>query len=748
MTVINKKINLKIDPFYLIIATLVLLFLFIGKGIYYGNIGIDSWMYFGYYVDYPLYLKLFPYEAVYYHGRLSHILPGFVLFKLFSASIAGIILHMAFMFVCISFFYALIKNFLDSKTAIVISITMIFYPHFILCFSDDYPAFSAITYMLIAAFFLCSAYYHINSKNHDMHLILAGIFGALMIHSQLLTVIYTSGFFAGLYIIYYLKNGFSKIWKDFLFCAGGFLLITLMLCITNYSAGGDLLFFMRTIQTNPISSSATASHWAGVLKSRYFWTFNMTYIVFCLVSLVFILKYRKTLSDFKLAIYIGGIINACIVLFFSLKIDLVFAMDFNIALLIPQFFLIFSCFISDHIKRLSLKSYIYFILLLLILSVFSSILTPFKISNILDNMFPLFPDNIYISKLLIYNSILLVFIIPFLFFPRTTTLFLIPVAILFLNLGKVKYMGHLNKDKYVEVIKMHETFKKFDPSGYTFIWTDINNNIPAMKLTSIYLYNYRSAGYKFPEIGYFSLGGSSENTVFANQNIGIVIKKGENFSETDILNAARNNLKKYNLDFDLIDKFTKEGLDTQQFYFIRLKNLYIPSEHSMIELFNCSKDEVKNKFIIGGYFKGVNKIPFLKNIFSHVIDKKNGLPYYSPQIVNNELYTDYIKIPEHTNETDTYLILEVDYDNLNIPSDTLDIRLQAKAKDPFCDILGRNIFIANKNKYLQAIKIPSNIDNVRLILSSRNAAATFLPLNVKLGVAFIDKSHNLEKKGF
>jgi len=734
MPFLNSKL-LKIDPFYFLIFLIPLIFLIFNPNIYYGNAGIDSWLYFGYYNDYPQYLKLFPYSYAYYHGRLAHIFPGYLFYKLFPMTIAGVILHISFFISFLSFFYTIIKSSISRRTGIILTIAISSYPIIIVSFSDDYPVFSTITYSMISIYFIAKAYYLDSSDSHRKFLIfLAGIFMALIIHSQIVSIPYTSGLYISLLLVYHIKNKFINFIKDSLYCLSGALLVTLIMCILNYLNGGDFIFFIRTIQFAPLSKSITFTHWSPFTVSRYLWFFSIFYFVISLFSLIRLVRERKQLSSFKIAIYSGMVLNTILVLSSSFISMITFAMDFYTALLIPQFFIVFACLISEPLERLSLKKIYLFTFFLVIASIFSSLFLTSFIENLYDQLFfsQKFPENICNRNLLIFDLILIPFLIIPLIYKRTMFIFMIPIVFFGLNFSKIKLFTFLNKPVYNDIISNYKDFKKIDSAGYTFLWYDIDN-IPARALASIYLYNYRTAGYKLPAIGFFSLGGASDNTVFSNQQICIVIDHHVKDKKL-LLETARNNLRKRGLDYDIISQ-CKSG--NQDFYIIKVKNIYKPEDFNQKSLlFEFKNEKFCDNFstVNYGYRKYLLKLPFPDKFKPQIISEKKELYYYSPNDLDDHIASEFIVLSER-NADGRMLILEVEYDNRNIPSERLDIKIQDQNYNVISEILGKYIFNSSTNSYCHILEIPEHVRAVRVNIFSRDASPSFLPSKIKLSIA-------------
>jgi len=744
MLTLQKTFGLRVDPFYYIIIAIAVSFLFLNMGIYYGNMGIDSWYYFGYYNDYSNYLKLFPYPWTYYHGRLGHILPGYISSLLFPIGISGAVYHFVFLVSFIIALYILIRDNLSRRTAIFTSLAAIFYPHIIYVFSDDYPCFSALTYCVISLCFIAKAYF---SERRPIYLFLAGVFGALMLNSQIFTIPYCIGLYFGFFLVYYVKNKFKNIINDLILYASGALLIIFLMASFNYLMGGDFLFFLRTIQFNPISNIATERHgWKSYFISRYLWSFTFLYFVFTAYAIVLLIRKRKELSDFKLSIYLGIILNALIIFAFSFVSLMTLAMDFNTALLMPQFFIVFACIIAAVMDKISSKIFIFFMVAIIVFALLGGLLIPDTFKNIYYDSFNIFPAKEYISKLLVYDLIILCLLLPFLISRKVFFIFMIPLVIFFMNMGKIWYFPSLSHKNYTDAVLMFNKLKDFDPSGYTFFWYNMKN-IPAVYLPSIYLFNYRTAGCKFPQIGYFSLGGSSENTVFCNQKICLITASNE-MSADKVLSAARENLKAYGFGFDLLDTTSCNmtgkydngksfDMSVQNLNFIRVKNLYKESDfNNKTDLFKFENNGFSEKFSTCGYSQYKSKIPVLGNLFPLITKPKNANVYrYSPYFLADHITSDFFNIP--SGPDDVFLLLDIEYDSKNLPSEVLDIKIQDWNYNPLCEILGKYMFDPEKNSYCQILKLPKNTEKIRLNIFSRNASSTFLPTSIKLSTGNI-----------
>ena len=331
---------------------------------------IDKWIYVGYFRylgDFIHYFGLTPY----YSGRISWIMPGYIINALFPALTAHYLLHLI-MLVCValSLFY-IVKILFDNQTACITTLLMLFYPEFIKTIGSDYISSALITYMLLTLLALT-----IGAKfNHwKLSLIFGGIFCASMIYANMFAVIFLPFIFAFYIIInrQYNKNPFSK---SLLYFSLGSVLITCVFGIFLYLTSGQFDFiseqFSRLIFYSVVDSvyDIPILMWFG--KAPYLILSISGFIGGCLFLIINHLK-KNTLPQLTKFLIVNFI--CLFIVFFILQIKPnpapVLQYSYYACYLIPFLFLALAAILSHFIKNIKERSVL---LLSIIIILFSTI---------------------------------------------------------------------------------------------------------------------------------------------------------------------------------------------------------------------------------------------------------------------------------------------------------------------------------------------------------------------------------------
>lgn len=110
--------------------------------------GLDSWIYMGYFVEYPKYVHDFP--SLYNSSRLSWILPGYLFHKLLPLEWAAPVLHVLVLTVSSSALYAIIARFAARSTAFLLTLLFITNDFVLLAAGGNYIDGPVIVYSLLS----------------------------------------------------------------------------------------------------------------------------------------------------------------------------------------------------------------------------------------------------------------------------------------------------------------------------------------------------------------------------------------------------------------------------------------------------------------------------------------------------------------------------------------------------------------------------------------------------------------------
>jgi hypothetical protein len=219
---------------------------------------VDSWLYLGFFrnfVDFKRYL----FTDTYYASRMSWILPGWLINVVFSPEIANYVIHLGVFYLLVFSLYFAVSRLANPRAALVAALTGGFYPYLWRAVGSDYVDGAGIAYYMAGFALLTRAAF---SHQRRMSLILAGVFAAAAIHTNLFWCVPAS-----LLAMHYCAMAMiqTKQWRkaiyDLLLCyPAGFLALTGLLAAINYWVVGYPWFYMASIRF--LRSSGTVSRYA------------------------------------------------------------------------------------------------------------------------------------------------------------------------------------------------------------------------------------------------------------------------------------------------------------------------------------------------------------------------------------------------------------------------------------------------------------------------------------------------------
>jgi hypothetical protein len=251
----------------------------------------DSWFYFGYFLDLKHHLKSF--SENYYGTRLPWILPGSLVYQLFSPLVANYVLHLTLYYAANFSLYQILKRLVNQKTALLMAVLMGCHCFFLAAVGSKYIHGAGLTYFLLTLLMLTPSE---KEKYPRLRLCLAGGFYGCLVYTQLFLLVYTP-----LIILYRLFINRQLSLTTFKFCWGyfalGFVGLTLFLCTINATLNGNFFFFMPIINWSSNFVSHANPWWAPFSSwwKSALWLF-LPAITFCgnILTLVYYRSFRSS----------------------------------------------------------------------------------------------------------------------------------------------------------------------------------------------------------------------------------------------------------------------------------------------------------------------------------------------------------------------------------------------------------------------------------------------------------------------
>jgi len=237
----------RVDPYVFILALLPVLVLWRDSNPLFTPAGaIDPWVYFGYFHNLVSFKRdMFP--GTYYGSRLSWILPGYVLNKLFSPLVANYVLHLSVYYTALLALFSLLKAAANRQAALLGATLFGFYPYLWSAVGWDYMDGAGIAWFLVTMVLLTRAS---AAPRRYGTLIAAGAVCAALVYSNL-----TWSLLCPTLLFYYLirsrierKASWIRALLEMAICfGGGIALVTGIFCLINHAIDGTYWFYAPSI---------------------------------------------------------------------------------------------------------------------------------------------------------------------------------------------------------------------------------------------------------------------------------------------------------------------------------------------------------------------------------------------------------------------------------------------------------------------------------------------------------------------
>jgi hypothetical protein len=203
---------------------------------------IDPWIYHAYFMRLRDFLQAFP--LAYYGTRLPWIIPGYLSYHLFPPLIANYVLDLGCYYLTVFSIYAILRRTVSNRAGLMTAILLGSHWFFLLAVGWDYVDGIGITYCSLVMLALTGA---TTSHNKNIWLFLSGVFYACLIYVNT-TWLGLTPVFVVYYWFMHRANEKRSIPKSLLLIVAGFLAITLVFCLINYSLTKQLWFFLPVVQ--------------------------------------------------------------------------------------------------------------------------------------------------------------------------------------------------------------------------------------------------------------------------------------------------------------------------------------------------------------------------------------------------------------------------------------------------------------------------------------------------------------------
>jgi len=206
----------------------------------------DSWMYFGFFRSlHDFKAEIFP--NLYYGSRLSWILPGHLLHSFFHPVIAAAVLHIAVQVTANLSLFWIVRLTVGDRVALLTTLLFAVSPQFADATGWDYVDGPCIAYLLFSMACLTQA----ATRPHTRRwLALAGVGWAAMVYANLFWIaigLLVLPYYLALVWYWHGPLTFRSILAAYLWFGAGFLTLTLVFSIINYTLDGSIWFYAPSV---------------------------------------------------------------------------------------------------------------------------------------------------------------------------------------------------------------------------------------------------------------------------------------------------------------------------------------------------------------------------------------------------------------------------------------------------------------------------------------------------------------------
>lgn len=361
----------RIQSDIIFILFLPLLLLIINPTWMWLNSTVDTWAYYGYFLNLKEYLNYLQDSPIAYFGsRLPLILVGNLFYYLFPSSIANYALHLFFIYIALYSLYFLLYILFEShNTSVFSTVLLCCNSYFLWAMGWDYVDGPIISYSLLV---LLTTIWASRQRQHIYLFVFPGAFLAFLIYTNLFLISLTPAFAYFLYFINRKYYRHSPI-KLILYILTGFSLITAVFCVINSIVNNEFLFFMPSIQftLNNLEISPESNIWLHLSPQSnliYSHWLNLPIVIFLLSLFYIILSLRKRLfwDPFVFISVFTYLIAFSIMLFCEIRAGNVLT-DYSsyFRFLYPQLFLAIGALSNQFLSKTQRREFFMFIALII-----------------------------------------------------------------------------------------------------------------------------------------------------------------------------------------------------------------------------------------------------------------------------------------------------------------------------------------------------------------------------------------------
>jgi hypothetical protein len=237
----QEALAARLDCGMLLLLVMPWVFLAVDPNWIFSRLLRDFWIYYGYFRNFPDHLTWF--NEQYYGSRLSVILPGALVYKLFPPLVANAVLHLGLYYVCVFSLYLALRRSCERAPALVAAVAMGANPAFLEAVGRDYVDGFGMAYFLIALLLITRAD---GARSASHWLFAAGTMACALVIANLTYIIFLPVLFVRFAIVFRHRPRAKLVRAGRMLLLGGTSLLVI-LCFVNVALVGQLWFLRPSI---------------------------------------------------------------------------------------------------------------------------------------------------------------------------------------------------------------------------------------------------------------------------------------------------------------------------------------------------------------------------------------------------------------------------------------------------------------------------------------------------------------------
>jgi hypothetical protein len=283
-----RRLPSRLDKYLLSVILLPLIILLLDSNVFFSKAGwLDSWYYYSYFRHLNEFKSvLFP--NTYYGSRMSWILPGYLVNRVFSPLPANYILHLGTYYIGAVSLYFLLKTFYSRATASLVVITFTCNPYLWTAVGTDYVDGFGIGCYLLALAILA----RIGSADRSrLRLSLTGAACAAVIYTNTVWLLFSPALFF-FYLFLRRPTGPSNLFKAaihfVIWFGAGAAALTVVLGVFNYGIDGNFWFYLPSILFT-LQNADKTQPWHS---ADYEWVKHAHWLIYAAITMLAVIASR------------------------------------------------------------------------------------------------------------------------------------------------------------------------------------------------------------------------------------------------------------------------------------------------------------------------------------------------------------------------------------------------------------------------------------------------------------------------